>query len=390
MRRIVIAGLAVFASVLASPAIQADAATPAAASSGKLVSLSEVSCVSADFCMAVGTRETQPGDNTTPAAMIWNGERWRDTGVSRLKGTTDSWLESVSCASVSYCEAVGIYDGAEDFTYPFAETWNGKAWTAAALPRLGPHVGGDRVSCAAVRRCLVGFASNPMPKTGQLFADSLTGATWTLHALNPPKGSGWAAFVGVSCLSATHCVLLADVEGPRTTELFVTWNGRAFTAMKTVAPFPALFEGLSCASAKDCLAVGTWFTGPRDLGYFALWNGSTWRGARVPQLKAAVVLSPLDVSCPAPGTCVMVGYQRLPAGGYPNTPVAESYNGKSWTRMSVPVLAGYSGADLNAVSCLSATRCVTVGVAYRGERTISTKPFTGFWNGKSWKLVTAS
>jgi len=163
--------------------------------------------------------------------------------------------------------------------------------------------------------------------------------------------------------------------------------------MRAAARFPAGFDGLSCASAKSCVAVGTWFTGPADLGYFGIWNGSTWHGARVrPQPRAMVVSSPLAVSCPVPARCLAVGYYRVPVKGqYPNQALAEACNGKSWTRLSVPAAAGAADTGFAAVSCLSATWCVAVGTTdYGSPPAYSATALASFWNGKSWRLLPAS
>jgi hypothetical protein len=152
-------------------------------------------------------------------------------------------------------------------------------------------------------------------------------------------------------------------------------------------------DGVSCASAKSCVAVGTWFTGPADLGYYGIWNGSIWKGARVlPQPKTMPVSSPVAVSCATPASCLAVGYFRLPVkGNYPNQALAEVFNGKSWTRLSVPAVAGAADTDFLAVSCLSATSCVAVGATDHGTPpAYSATALTGFWNGKSWRLVPAS
>lgn len=328
--------------------------------------------------------------------MIWNGARWRKVADPVPKGWSGGRLDGVSCTSAVYCVAVGSYVKGASATFPVAEAWNGTAWTARRLPGLpGGTIFATGVSCAATRHCVVAMASNPKPTSGQAFIDTLNGAKWTVHALTPPKGSVEADFSAVSCVSVIHCVM-AGVSYGRTAEtaLVATWNGKAVATMKTAAAFPVDFSGVSCASAKSCVAVGTWFTGAADLGYYGVWNGRVWKGARVlPQPSSMVVSSPLAVSCPAPGECVAVGYFRVPVKGqYPNQPLAEFYNGKSWKRLSVPVPAGAEDTDLNAVSCLSPAWCVAVGEALSGigPSTFSSAAVTAFWNGRSWKLVSAS
>jgi hypothetical protein len=408
MRKVIIVGLAmlttlgaVLAGVLGSPANPAAASTAPvnaatnASTSTHVIELAGVSCVSANFCVAVGNQAASARARHVPIAMIWNGARWRRTAVNLPKGWLAGQLGGVSCMSAAYCVAIGNYAKNNSSTIPVAVTWNGRAWTARALPSLaGGRPAADGISCAAARRCVVGFLSNPMPKSGQAFIDVLTGAKWTVHALTPPKGSEFAAFEAVSCVSVTHCVIAGVVDDRLgETPLLATWNGKALSMMKAAARFPAGFDGLSCASAKSCVAVGTWFTGPADLGYYGIWNGSIWKGARIlPQHRAMVVSSPLAVSCAVPARCLAVGYYRVPVkGNYPNRALAEVYNGKSWTRLSVPVPAGAADTDFFAVSCLSATRCVAVGATdYGSPPAYSVTALTGFWNGKSWRLVPAS
>jgi hypothetical protein len=72
--------------------------------------------------------------------------------------------------------------------------------------------------------------------------------------------------------------------------------------------------------------------------------------------------------------------------------LAVSYDGRSWTTTSVPALPKGGGTSaFNGVSCVSATDCVAVGEGGGpGGSLYSNAPVTGFWSGKSWKLVSAS
>jgi hypothetical protein len=407
MRKIIIAGLAilttlgaVLAVVLSSPSGPADATTAStsASTSRPVVDLAAVSCVSASFCMAVGGQAASVEAAAAPLALIWNGAHWRRTAVNLPNGWLSGSLLSVSCTSAAYCVAAGGYSKTGSFSasIPVAVTWNGSAWTATALPRLaGGRPDALGVSCTEARHCVVAFASNPMPKSGQAFIDVLTGPKWTVHALTPPAGTEFAGFYAPSCVSVTHCVVAGILQqGRGETPLLAMWNGKALATMKAAARFPAAgFDGLSCASAKSCVAVGTWFTGPADLGYFGIWNGSIWHGARVlPQPKAMVVSSPLALSCAVPTRCLAVGYYRAPAGNYANQALAEVFNGRSWSRLNLPIkVTSTTDTDLNDVSCLSATNCVVVGITdLEKGSAYSVTAFTGFWNGKSWRLVKVS
>jgi hypothetical protein len=414
MRTIIIAGLAmlttlaaVLAAVLGSASgpvsaavvvtTKAAPAAAVAAAGASLVDLGQVSCVTADFCMGVGSRSAAYGASSHPIAMIWNGARWRSTAVSLPKGWLSGTLEDVSCASATYCMADGDYFKSESARFPVAVIWNGRAWAAARrLPSLagsGPFA--TYVSCAAPGHCVVSVAANPMPKSGQAFIDVLAGTTWTLHALTPVKGSE-ASFYAVSCVSVTHCVITGVVYNPRgEAPLLALWNGKALSTMKAVENFPAEFDGVSCPSARSCVMVGTWFTGPTDLGYYGIWNGSIWKGARIlPQPKAMVLASPSAVSCPVTTQCLAVGFDRVPGKNdtYPNQALAEFFNGRGWTRLSVPTPAGAADTEFTGVSCVSATSCMAVGSAVYGTnpKKYRETSLDAVWNGKKWRLVPAA
>jgi hypothetical protein len=86
------------------------------------------------------------------------------------------------------------------------------------------------------------------------------------------------------------------------------------------------------------------------------------------------------VSCPTTGSCLAVGGETL-AGTL--APVAETFNGSTWTlRHPLNAIAPF-GAQLSAVSCFSPTDCTAVGVAYAHEME---EPFAEQWDGRSWRI----
>src|SRR5579859_3381554 len=99
------------------------------------------------------------------------------------------------------------------------------------------------------------------------------------------------------------------------------------------------------------------------------------RAARAPGVSGALVLpgqarpaaaSQDDalngVSCVAATDCMAVGLSNTNSDGA----LAETWNGKAWKIVSVPVPVSNLGA-LTGVSCTSATRCVAVGTYSNGS-----------------------
>jgi hypothetical protein len=150
-------------------------------------------------------------------------------------------------------------------------------------------------------------------------------------------------------------------------------------------PFPAnahahgaTLAGVSCRSAADCIAVGSWIP-PSPLDFtvnsFPLaehWNGATWSLLPQIQVPGAIDGAALSaVSC-TPSGCMAVGYLDANAGQYP---LAEWWNGLRWSTLKTPRVPD---GELNAVSCTSVTACVAVGDTAQDES------IADQWDGRRW------
>jgi hypothetical protein len=414
MRKIVIAGLAMLttlgaglAAVLGSPASPVEATTgatvntatataarvSAATASTLMLQLNGVSCVSVTFCAGVGEQGDRAhlarGD--VPLTMIWNGAHWRKTATPLPKGWPEGQLGGVSCTSRSYCIAIGDYS--KGFTInPLVETWNGRNWRATELPRPAGkfRVFEGAVSCPAAHRCVAVGTFAPTPSKGQAFAEILTGTKWTVREVPLPKGSTGGGFSGVSCVSVTHCVLAGGYAVKHSMVLFESWNGKTFARMKAASPtgqFPNVY-GVSCTSAKTCVAVGSITRSGfyNQTGFAELWNGRNWSAIIVKGPKNPLLAG---VSCAAK-SCMAVGITSTDGSEETTHALTISYDGH-WTTRQVPPLANGGTSAFSSVSCVSATDCVAVGEGGGpGGTLFSSAALTAFWNGKSWKLVGAS
>src|SRR6185437_1021639 len=157
---------------------------------------------------------------------------------------------------------------------------------------------------------------------------------------------------GVACLPTDTCVAVGwyyygGTDPMRT--LAIRWNGRAWLAVPAPSRgHDSQLDDVSCATATSCLAVGT----PAEA-----WTGTHWESLPRPPV------GPLSsVSCPAPGSCQVVG--SPPFG---NHPVAGRWNGRGWQPERVPRPTPPTQAlTLAAVSCATARFCMAVGDASRG------------------------
>jgi hypothetical protein len=130
-----------------------------------------------------------------------------------------------------------------------------------------------------------------------------------------------------------------------------------------------LLTAVDCLSASDCQAVGQ---DGNALTFAEQWNGASW--SIVPtQTAATSSQNALDaLSCIDSTDCWAVGAQSL-------EPLAEQFNGSTWTTVSMPGGPG----NLSSVSCASSTLCEAVGDA-------AVSPLIEAWDGSTWTLASTN
>ena len=116
-------------------------------------------------------------------------------------------------------------------------------------------------------------------------------------------GAHGSKLVGVSCATARMCIAVGSRKGSNhRVAIAERWNGHPWILMAT----PTISTGsslnsVSCASAKACMAVGS------SKGALAeWWNGARWVVQKLPKGSGAFLAS---VSCvnPAAIFCTAVG-----------------------------------------------------------------------------------
>ena len=96
---------------------------------------------------------------------------------------------------------------------------------------------------------------------------------------------------------------------------------------------PNQLEGVSCASATDCMAVGSYYQvalGVRQTLVEA-WDGATWAVVPSPSLAPASEL--VGISCVSATHCVAVGSSGSAEGNSlpTNRTLVEVWDGSAWT-----------------------------------------------------------
>ncbi len=177
--------------------------------------------------------------------------------------------------------------------------------------------------------------------------------------------------------------------GPSSTSVTLaeSWNGEAWTAEATPDPAAATASELNavwCSSTTACIAVGDYYdSAGNDSPLAETWNGTTWSIQTTPTPAGGTGAELWDMSCTSITACTAVGWSYL-TGSDDFVTLAEVWNGTAWSIESTPNPAGSTDSALLGVWCSSATACTAVGDDKNSSGDYVSSAET--WNGAAWSL----
>lgn len=339
---------------------------------------------------------------TTAAATVTAGlSGWSVVGGPDLgPSSSDSSLGAVSCVTPASCVAVGSYRNASKGYSTLVEHFDGTSFAIELSPDNGPASAADTlngVSCASASFCMAvgGYGEEAL-------AERFDGRTWSVVPISsgPPRTSG-GVLNAVDCAGPRACVAVGyfDLPNGRSETLAETWNGVLWSRVPIPNAGPAaayratagathdLLNGVSCSSPSFCAAVGLYVsTGGALRSLAEVWDGRAWSIS--PSQNEGSGNSGIDlagVSCASPRSCVAVGDYE---GGSDGTrTVVASFSGTAWSLEQSPDPGPASLDDsLGGVSCLTARSCVAVGDA-AATAAGSGHPLVVSSNGAAWSAL---
>jgi hypothetical protein len=233
---------------------------PSPNASGSLGSyLNGVSCTKASNCAAVGY--SYDSNATHTLAERWNGTKWSVVATPNPKGD-EADLLSVSCTSATNCLAVGSFTSTGFVDTPLAERWNGTKWSLVAAPNpKGSDSYLNAVSCASATYCAAVGSTYPASGPGKTLVERWNGSGWAIVASPNPAGVSESYLSGVRCTRATACTAVGASASASDKTLVERWNGSAWRLLAGPNPIgatAAYLNDVSCVSATACTAVGDW------------------------------------------------------------------------------------------------------------------------------------
>lgn len=321
--------------------------------------LNSVSCASKTWCVAVGQWQ---GDSAVQTlALSWDGTDWTRVVTPNTSPTDENSLMSVSCVSASSCIAVGWYDesGTER---TLILSWDGIAWSRVVSPNSAPGELNNLwgVSCVSAVSCTaVGYYDSA--GSGQPLVLSWDGINWTMVP-SPAAEVGESKWLtSVSCFSATSCTAVGSYSpgGAVRQTLVLSWDGTIWSQVPSPNVDPLernRLNSVSCASRSSCVAVGYYRVGSIDETVVLAWDGAAWTRSTTPDVSGDDGLE--SVSCDSASSCVAVGYTTVSSA---NETLVLTWDGTVWTRLASPNPNPTGVNDLLGVSCISMYRCTAVG-----------------------------
>src|SRR5258708_6245523 len=213
-------------------------------------------------------------------------------GLGDLDRGGKAGVSSVSCVSQGYCAAAGAYRDGDGHQQGFVAIEQNGVWgRAVEVPGLGfLNKGGNArvssVSCASPGNCAAGgdYTSDASGRL-QAFVVSETGGSWGTAqevAGNLNTGAGLGAFVDtVSCASAGNCAAGGSYDGPGN-DMFVisevngSWGSAREVAGNLYVPGGGTVDSMSCASAGNCSAGGTYDYGGYNAAFLVSEKNGVW------------------------------------------------------------------------------------------------------------------
>jgi hypothetical protein len=138
-------------------------------------------------------------------------------------------------------------------------------------------------------------------------------------------------------------------------------------------------NSVACASRSDCWAVGySEGTSPLAQNLAEHWNGRVWSIVSVPVTGPNAFNELQAVTCVTGEDCWAVGFSANPG----RSTLAEHWDGHAWTIVTTVDPSDFQ--DLSSVTCTAANNCWAVGFASGGvlDRTLAEH-----WDGQSWSVV---
>jgi hypothetical protein len=331
------------------------------------ISLTGISVVAEDDVWVVGIR-----DGTRPFAEHWDGDAWTQSRMPYFGHRGYVWLNAVDALASDNVWAVGrsphTFSGS-----PMIMHFDGKSWTRyepAVIHRLTGEFSG--VSAASPTNVwMVGHVTEGSQRALAVHWD---GEEFTRPEIQDPR-SGTSSFLGVCAPDDGHAFAVGANEKSDTTQpLAEEWDGARWLLERTatLGKRSSTFQAVTCSTDADVWAVGHANSSTRDKGLVEHRTASGWAQVQTGGQTNVDLTGVVQVAI---GEVWAVG-SRSTQGGAVVDPWVEHGTGEDWTGTTVP--HKNNGAHLTAVDADAPDDVWVAGNDGEGHVVVDR------WNGTTW------
>ena len=324
------------------------------------------------------------------------------------KPTLSAGLTQLFCASVAACVAVGSYRSAQDVWGVFALSESSSVWSSVVnLKGASDTTTGQYfpavLACTAASDCRVEGSVGQFGAS-QFVAREVNGTWAKLSYVHVPtlfNLPSVATILGLTCPSEGNCTAFGELSASGMSGPFVVdeksgvWGGYQFLRGLTLKVGASLavslgstLTSLSCASAGNCVAVGTTRTPSSSQPFIATESGGVWGAAgAIPGASAlGSFVAASDVSCGGVGNCVAIGRVVKPSVAAGTLFEATEHSGVWSTATKLPGVAllssSISSNSVDHVICTAPLNCEVFGIVatVHGTRMFTSIRAAGVWN----------
>ena len=241
---------------------------------------------------------------------------------------------------------------------------------------------------ASATNCFAVGSYNPSGGTFRALIQRWNGTAWSIVASPTIPGSTADSLVGVSCVTAPNCFAVGSFDTAGVTKTLIErWNGAVWSVVGSPNPAgenTAFLNDVECASATSCFAVGV--HGNDDFGLIERWNGGAWSIVSNADPAGTTDSYLSGVTCTSTTNCFAVGDYETSTSF--RRSLIKRWNGASWVVVASPNVAS-SHTSLSSVDCVSTTFCIAVGESEPDSGSQPEKTVIERWNGSAWSIVSS-
>lgn len=215
------------------------------------------SCPAAGSCMFGVSYQDSAGHWHLLAERLISGD-WAVTEMPLPEGRPAITIDAVSCATTSWCAAVG-----GDAEGMFAEVYASGRWQVRPLPTLGPWSAPALVSldCPQVGACRAVGTTDATSDSGQPLTARFADDSWTVRARPLGSDTSGSALTAVSCARPGQCAAVGrriDSSTGLSQPVVAVLRTHGWARYRPALPsgiYSAELSALDCV-ATTCRAVG--------------------------------------------------------------------------------------------------------------------------------------